>query len=307
MDVLKTLGLAFYHWIEAIILFFVPRQLRLKDISKDVVLITGAGNGIGRLLALKLANEVESLVLWDIDEHRLQETGREVTRIGGKCKCYVVDISDRNKVYSTAEKIKQDVGTVSVVINNAGIVSGKPILELSDEAILKTFEVNVFSHFWINKAFLPGMMEKNKGHIITMASVASFVGSDRLTDYSASKAAAYMLQEALFLELATDGYDGIKVTSVCPYFIDTGMFQGVHDKVIPMLKPDYAADKIIEAYRTDQFLIVLPRFFYFMNTIKTIIPAKTGFYLYSLLGGLSMMKTFAGRNNNVDNGKVKSN
>lgn len=307
MDVLKTIGLAIYHWLEAIILFFIPRHLRFKDISQEVVLITGAGSGIGRLLAVKLASQVDYLVLWDIVESRLQETGKEVERAGGKCKLYVVDISDSKQVYSTADRVKRDVGAVSVIINNAGIVSGKSILELSDEAILKTFEVNVFSHFWINKAFLPEMMSANKGHILSMASVASFVGSDKLTDYSSSKAAAYMLQESLFLELKTAGYDGIKITTVCPYFIDTGMFQGAYDKVIPMLKPDYTADKIIEALRTDQYLLILPRLFYFMSAIKTMIPAKSGFYLYSLLGGLEMMKGFAGRNNNIENAKVKNN
>ncbi|XP_074596937.1 epidermal retinol dehydrogenase 2-like [Brevipalpus obovatus] len=308
METLKVVGLIFYHWFKSIALFFIPRHLRLKDVSSETVLITGAGSGIGRLLAIKLASMVDNLVLWDIDEPRLQETGKEVQKAGGKCKLYTCDLSRKESVHETVAKVKNDVGPITMIINNAGIVVGKPILELSDDNIRRTFEVNTLSHFWIIRSFLPDMMKKNHGHIVSLASVASFVGSGKLTDYSASKAAAYSLQESLYLELGAAGYDGIKFTSVCPYLIGTGMFHGASDKVIPMLTPEYVTDQIIEAIRTDQYILVLPRLFYFILALKSMIPIGAGFYLSKALGGLDMMKNFSGRNNNNErNGHAKVN
>lgn len=298
LEFFKSLGLALYHWLEAIIFFFYPSHLRFNDISKETVLITGAGNGIGRLLALKLCKDVNTVVLWDVDQPRLKETANEVKELGGNVKAFVCDLSSKESVYKAAEEVKRDVGEITMIINNAGIVVGKPFLELSDESIQRTFDVNVMSHFWIIKSFLPDMMKRNRGHIVTMASVASFVGASHLVDYSASKAAAYMLLEALYLELQTAGYTGIKFTGICPYLINTGMFHGASDRVIPMLEPDYVSDKIIAAVRTNQFMLVLPRLFYVLIALKSLLPVRTGFNLYQICGGTEMMKNFLGRNNN---------
>lgn len=295
---LKAFGLAMYNWLESIVFFFYPKHLRYNDINKDTVLITGAGNGIGKLLALKMCKLVDTVVLWDVDQPRLKETASEVKKLGGKVKAFTCDLCSKDSVYKTAEQVKREVGEITMIINNAGIVAGKPFLELTDEAIQRTFDVNVMAHFWIIKSFLPDMMKRNSGHIVTMASVSSFIGASHLVDYSASKAAAFMLMEALYLELQTAGLTGIKFTGICPYLINTGMFHGARDKVISMLEPDYVSDKIIEAIRCNSYLLVMPRLFYFLIALKSLLPIKTGFNLYQMFGGTEMMKNFLGRNNN---------
>jgi short-subunit dehydrogenase len=114
------------------------------------------------------------------------------------------------------------------LINNAGIVSGKSTQELSEAMIDRTMKVNTISHLHTIREFLPGMISGKRGHIVTIASMAGLVATPGLSDYSASKYGAVAIDEAVRLELAQKGHsDYIKTTCICPYFIDTGMFEGV--------------------------------------------------------------------------------
>ena len=86
-----------------------------------------------------------------------------IQKIGGTAFAYTVDITNRQKIYAAAEEVKQDVGTVSILINNAGIVSGSALLNTPDEKIIRTFDVNVLAHFWTIKSFMPDMILNKKG------------------------------------------------------------------------------------------------------------------------------------------------
>lgn len=148
--------IASYYIIKAILLFFVPKCLRFKDVSNDTVLITGGASGLGRLMAKRFAKLGATVVIWDLNINGLEETTKMIEELRskkdkvGKCHHYQVDISDRHKVYAAAERVKREVGDVSILINNAGIVTGKRFLECTDEQILKTFDVNALAHFWVS-------------------------------------------------------------------------------------------------------------------------------------------------------------
>ena len=133
-------------------------------------------------------------------------------------------------MHARADEVRSAAGEVDVLVNNAGIVSGRPLLELSDERIERTFAVNTLALFWTSKAFLPAMTARGSGHIVTVASAAGLIGTARETDYAASKFAAVGFNEALRLELRRSA-PGVKTTLVCPYYIDTGMFDGRQDAV----------------------------------------------------------------------------
>lgn len=142
---------------KSIALFFVPGSLRYKDIKgSDVVLITGAGSGLGRQFAIKFAElGCKKLILWDINEPGLQETKSlvESPKYESRAWIYVVDVTHRTQVYEYAERVKRDLGncsTVTYLINNAGVVAGNNILDLKDDSIIRTFEVNAISHFWVS-------------------------------------------------------------------------------------------------------------------------------------------------------------
>lgn len=112
------------------------------------------------------------IVAWDINEAGLAKTKQLVEATGGRCFTYKVDVSNRQRIYETADRVKQEAGTVYMVVNNAGIVSGKDFLELTDEAIERTMNVNTMAHFWMYRAFLPGMVKRNHGHLVSISSLA---------------------------------------------------------------------------------------------------------------------------------------
>lgn len=142
--------LVLYYWLESMILYFIPRRFKMKDITGEIALITGAGSGIGRMMAIKFARKGAKLVLWDVNSDGNEETARLIKQEGGEAYAYKVDVTDRNAVYKTADRVKEEVGDVTILVNNAGIVSGKSIMELDDKMVEKVFSVNALSHFWVS-------------------------------------------------------------------------------------------------------------------------------------------------------------
>ena len=108
---------------------------------------------------------------------------RQIKANGGTAYAYTVDLCNRIKIYEAAEKVKSDIGPITILINNAGIVSGTHLLGTSDEKIIRTFDVNVLAHFWTIKAFMPDMITLKKGHIVNIASLAGHSGMTKLVDY----------------------------------------------------------------------------------------------------------------------------
>lgn len=142
--------LVFYYCVESFMTLFIPKTFRTtKSIFGEIALITGAGSGIGRLIALRLAKLGAKIVLWDVNTAGLEQTKVLIERDGGEAHTYFCDVTDRSQVYETADKVRQDVGNVSLLVNNAGIVNGKWFLDTSDEKIEKVMEVNVIAHFWV--------------------------------------------------------------------------------------------------------------------------------------------------------------
>ena len=138
-----------YHLLAAFICLFVPS--RRKDASNEVVLITGAGSGIGRALSLKFARLGATIVLWDINKSANEAVAEEInSKTPNKAFPYQCDCTKKDEVYKVAEEVKKDVGDVTILINNAGIVSGKKFKDLTDDKIELTFQINSIAHFWVN-------------------------------------------------------------------------------------------------------------------------------------------------------------
>ncbi|CAN9502912.1 unnamed protein product [Ophioblennius macclurei] len=297
LDTLRVILLSFWYNIEAFIHLFVPR--RRKSVAGEVVLITGAGSGIGRLMAQEFAALGTSLVLWDINQDGMKETAQLARECGAaKVRCYLCDCSNRSEVYRVADQVKREVGDVDILVNNAGIVTGKKFIDAPDSLIEKTMEVNTMAHFWTYKAFLPAMIANNHGHLVSIASSAGLIGVNGLADYCASKFGAVGFAESVGLELLAIGKDGVKTTIVCPYFINTGMFDGCQTKwptLMPILKPHDVAKKIIHAVLTDQVYLLMPKSMYLMSALKNILPMKQGVMLGQYLGAFNLMDTFRGR------------
>lgn len=285
-----------YYVFVAAINNLIPSTRSRKDIKGDIVLITGGGSGIGRLLAQKLSQLGAIIVTVDVNKNGNDETVRSIVKAGGEAHSYICDLSDREEIYKTAKKISDDIGIVTILVNNAGIVSGSDLLQTKDEKIELTYKVNVLSHFWTIKSFLPNMIVQKKGHIVNMASLAAHMGIPKLIDYCSSKAAAAMLDESLRHELVRQGHNEyVKTTVICPYFINTGMFDGVQSKVIPILDPDYVAERTKDAILTNEEVVVLPRWIAALMALKCFLPVKSQMALGKAFGADMCMDDFSGR------------
>ena len=236
----------------------------MTDIHNKRVLITGAASGIGKLLAARLANEGARLVLWDIDSAGLESAKAELAGSGREVEVYTCDLTNREDIAAVAERTLSDGGPIDILVNNAGIVAGKRVLDLSDQEIERTFQVNTLALFWTVRAFLPSMLERNSGHVVTIASAAGLAATAMLTDYCASKFAAVGFDEALRMELKKQNSD-VVTTVICPFYVDTGMFKGVKTRfswLLPILKPDLVVKRTVRAIQRNRRRVVMPRFVY---------------------------------------------
>jgi NAD(P)-dependent dehydrogenase (short-subunit alcohol dehydrogenase family) len=206
-------------------LLFAPPRI---DWSNEVVLITGGASGIGELLANTLAVRSVTVVVLDVNPIATENYNIEY---------YPCDVSSWEEVERVSKQVIEEVGQPTIIINNAGVVQGKLLVDLSPEDVRQTFGVNTLSHFWILKAFLPGLLERKSGHIVTMSSALGLTGVAQMTDYCASKAAVVALHESLRYELDKRyNCPSIRTTLVCPGHVHTPLFQDVAFPTFPLFK-----------------------------------------------------------------------
>ncbi|CAG9788779.1 unnamed protein product [Diatraea saccharalis] len=271
MDIALFLAIGIANIIQAIYRTIVGYPK--KDLKGKIALVTGGGGGLGSLIALRLARLGCTIVLWDINKQGLEDTVKLVKGIGGKCTGYVVDLAKKEDIYRVAKQVDREVGKVNLLINNAGVVSGRYLLDTPDHLIQRTFDVNILAHFWTVKAFLPSMIEKNDGHIVTIASMAGYVGVSKLVDYCSSKAAACGFDESLRLELQDKGVKGVKTSLICPFFIrSTGMFDDVNSRFLPQLSSNDVADRVVLSIRTNEPFALIPGIFRIMICLRWLVP-----------------------------------
>jgi all-trans-retinol dehydrogenase (NAD+) len=260
------------------------------------VLITGAASGIGRLMAIKIAARGGRLILWDLSAQRLEGLRAELVAQGAAVQAYGCDLAQRDAIQATAARVLQDCGPVDVLINNAGIVNGKSLLDSSDDEIERTFRVNTLALFSTTRAFLPGMLERGAGHVVNIASAAGLAGVPRLADYSASKFAVVGFDESLRLELRRQRSE-VVTTIVCPFYIDTGMFRGAKTRfswLLPILEPDDVAGRIVRAIEADRRRLLMPRFVLAALLVRAL-PPRVFDVLMAFFGITRSMDEFTGR------------
>nr|XP_060631334.1 epidermal retinol dehydrogenase 2-like [Anolis sagrei ordinatus] len=294
LDTIEFLILFCYYSLEAFILMFFCIQ---KNVAGKIVLVTGSANGIGREVSINLARLGSILILWDIDEEGNIETA-ELTKANGALAVYPYkcDLRKREEIYTVAEQVKKEVGDVEILINNAGVLKGKTFLDLPDSDMEETFEVNTTAHFWTCKAFLPAMIANNEGHLVSIVSLTALAGGNKLTDYTASKGAAFGFLESLAFEMRAAGKKGIKTTIVCPYYVDTELVTGVittRPFLLPILDVGYVGKKIVDGILKEKLYVVVPAY---ARTIllKIFLPAKVVFLIAEYFGFFNNLDHFKG-------------
>lgn len=268
------------------------------SLNDSTVLITGGGSGIGRLMALECARRGARIVIWDLDAASGRAVAAELRAAGFEATSQAVNVADDAAVAKAARAVITKLGGVDVLINNAGIVNGKPLLEGTNDGIRRTFDVNVMAHYWTTRAFVPGMIDRNRGRVVTIASASGLVGVSKLTDYSASKHAVIGFTESLRNELRGAG-SAVNTLTVNPFYISTGLFDGVSTKVpwlLPILKPEAVASAVVRAIESNTLTLNLPRLVGIVPVLR-FLPTRAFDWVADLLGVNQTMDQFRGRAN----------
>ncbi|KAE9575473.1 hypothetical protein CGMCC3_g8463 [Colletotrichum fructicola] len=212
------------------------------DWRRELVLITGGSGDMGDMLVRKLAKNCVKVVSIDIVPPR--------TPLPSNAYFYQADITKATSIKETADQIRQDHGDPTVLVNNAGVMKISTILDETEEQIRQTFDVNIISNFLLIKEFLPSMIKRNHGHVVTIASMASFVTGVQNVDYSCTKVGALALHEGLAQELR-HRYHAPKVrTSIIhPTYVRTALIDRVHSsgkfKAL-LLEPEHVVHQIFK-------------------------------------------------------------
>ncbi len=255
-------------------------------------LITGGASGLGRQLAMQAAAKGTHIIIWDMNLAAAKKVVDEITRAGGSAEAHQVDITNREAVNKLALK----VGAVDVLFNNAGVVSGDWFLDLDPASIERTYNVNVLSLYWMTQAFLPAMVQANRGCVVTISSASGMLGVAKLTDYAASKFAAFGFMESLRSELRMKR-SSVNTLTVCPHYIGTGMFDGVQTRfpwLLPILEEQKVAARILASIEKGKAQLVMP---WFVNVIPVtrILPVRAFDVVTDFFGVNRTMDHFRGR------------
>lgn len=268
----------------------------MTAIKDSLALVTGAASGIGRGLCLAMAERGARVVGVDRDPAGLDSLAAE---IGEAFSAHVCDLTDVAAIETLARNVSEHHGPVDILINNAGVVSGKYLEQSDPDSIERTFRVNALAPIHLSRVFLPVMLERDSGHIVTLASAAGIVGTAKLVDYSASKWAAMGFDEALRLELRQRG-SRIRTTVICPYYVDTGMFEGVRTRwrfLLPILKPEVVIRRTLRAIERNRARLIMPRLIYTAWPAR-LLPVPIFDLLMGWLGITRSMDAFKGRDPN---------
>ena len=269
-------------------------------IQDKIVLITGGASGIGRIMGeMALKKRAKALVIWDINQANIDATIGELKAFS-KVVGYRVDVSNYEVVAKSYQQVKNEVGDVDILINCAGIITSNKTFDLcSPEEMDRTIQVNTLAPMYVARQVLPDMIARNSGHICNIASAGGMLANPKMSVYAASKWAAIGWSDSVRIELQ-DRKSQVRVTTIAPYYITTGMFDGVQSKVFPLLNPEKVSERIIGAIEDNKKMLMLmkwiPQPHHFIRLLQGLLPMRVfDWLLGEVLGIYHTMDNFTGR------------
>ena len=264
--------------------------------EKANVLITGGASGIGKIMGrMALEKGAACLIIWDINPQNITSAVNELSPYG-KVKGYIVDVSDNKLITEGYNKVVNECGAVDILINCAGIItSNKTFDQMSSDEMTRTMNINTLAPMFVTRAMLPGMIRRNRGHICNIASAGGMLSNPKMSVYAASKWGAIGWSDSVRIELQ-EMKSSVHVTTVAPYYINTGMFDGVKSRIIPILKPEYVAKRIIRAIERNKSFRGIPFGFHFIRFWQFLLPTRLfDWFFGKVMGIYHAMDDFTGR------------
>lgn len=256
--------------------------------------VTGGAGGLGSAFARRLTQAGAAVALWDLDPARAEAAAAGLRGQGHRAEAFALDASDEGAVARAAEATRKALGPVTVVVNNAGVVVAGAFAEQTPADWDKTMAVNLRSYLLVTKAFLPEVCAGG-GRLVFVASAAGLMGVPGMAVYSASKHAVVGFADSLRLELARSHPGGAAVTTVCPSFIATGMFEGAKPpRGTRWLTADQVAERALAAAAKGRPWVREPALVKLTPLLKAL-PTRLADRLCSAFGIHGAMEGFHGR------------
>ncbi len=272
----------------------------IDTLAGSTVLITGAAMGMGKLYAqLAVKDRASHVVLWDINAQELERTAEQLRGAGTQVHTMVVDVSRLESIEEAAAAVRAGAGSPDILINNAGIVRGKYFWEHDQRSdIAATMNINTLALMHITREFLPEMISRGRtSRIVNVASAAGLLANPKMSVYSSSKWAVVGWSDSLRLELVQAGHRHIKVTTFCPSYIKTGMFEGARGPLLtPLLEPGPVTERVWRAMKEGTPMLMMPWTVKLSTALRGVLPiAAWDVVAGRVFGVYKSMEHFTGR------------
>lgn len=263
------------------------------DLAGKIVVVTGAGSGMGRELALELTRRKAKVALVDFREVTLKETAKLVKSLGGTCSSHVLDVSDAKAVAVLPAAVKKSLGQVDALINNAGII--QPFVKVNDLSMkdaMHVMNVNFNGPLMLTKAFLPELLTRPQAHILNVSSMGAYAPVPGQSVYGASKAAIKLFTEGLRSELmgtnvgVTIVFPGAIETNIAANSGMTAMTADAESANFPTTKANVAAKLMIEAIVNNKPRLVIGKDAKTMDFISRLNPVYAAKLIYKQMASL---------------------
>lgn len=268
----------------------------MKNFSRKKILITGGASGIGRLMATTLAKRDGEIIIADINVDEAVKVAAEIKQSGARAHAFKVNLSETESI----KKLKSDISAagleIDVLINNAGVVFGGEFEKETLDKHILTYRINTEGLVAMTHLFFDDLRKSADANIVNIASASGYVGLPYGTTYASSKWAVIGFSESLRVELLERKITNVHVTTVCPGYIKTGMFNGVRAPIVlPWLTPEVIVEKIISGMEKNSPFVREPFMVKIVDLLKGILPISIFTFVSKLLGVSTSMMHWKGR------------